>query len=305
MQYGITKLFLGYKNFLEISGDEFEEVKTAKRSLLEMLSIEEKLNLILENHAEFERELLGLGLNHMMFFSYGWSTFQNEIHLINRRLINLLTTCRLYMDQIPHNVNSIYGEGAGLARIVKEKMSHEYDSNLSYRVVEALRNYVQHRGLPIYGLEYNMTRKDVASPLLKHIVTPTLSVARLKEEKKFKAAVLKELEALGDEIDIKPLVRQYIDSIGRIHLSIRDLVASDVARWEHTILEIQNRFTETFSDDPSGLAMVACQDLETFTESTQIFDDFIKHRQWLAQKNRFLTHHSLGIITNEVRSHDA
>jgi hypothetical protein len=154
---------------------------------------------------------------------------------ISSKLKNLLTTCRLYMDQIPHNINSIYKEGVGFSHITKGKMNEEYDSSLSYRVLEALRNFVQHRGLPIDGLEYKMIRLDPASPFLKYVVTPTLNISRLKEEKKFKRAVLKDLAELGHTIDIKFLVREYLDSIGRIHLSIRDLVADDVAKWEETI----------------------------------------------------------------------
>jgi len=95
MQYGITKLLIGSNNCLDISQEEFEEAKIAKHSLVEVLSIEEKHNLILDNYAEYESELLGLGLKRMLFSDRNWSSFESEIHIVGRRLINLLTTCRL------------------------------------------------------------------------------------------------------------------------------------------------------------------------------------------------------------------
>jgi len=300
MQYGITKHFVGYKNFLEISKDEFNEAKAASRNLLEVLSIEEKFNLVLENYVEYEREMLGLSLSHLVFFSFDWSSLQNDIQSINRRLINLLTTCRLYMDHIPHNMNSIYGSGSGLTETIERRKSQEYDSSLSYRVMEALRNYVQHRGLPISSLQYHMNRQDTPSGTVKHMVTPSLSVRTLKEEKGFKASVVKELEQLGNDVDIKPMVRDYLDSIGRLHLFVRNLFASDAAKWEGTISQIQNRFRTAFGDDLSGLAIVR-KEPGNRSERIQIFDDVIERRQWFAEKNRMLARYSTNIITNEVK----
>lgn len=102
MQYGITKRLIGHQNFLEISRENFDEAKMAHDCLGEALRIEEKFNIILENYREFESELLSLCLNFAIFSDRTWSSFQNEIHIVNRRVLNLLTTSRLYVDQIPH-----------------------------------------------------------------------------------------------------------------------------------------------------------------------------------------------------------
>ena len=56
---------------------------------------------------------------------------------ISSKLINLLTTCRLYMNQIPDNINSIYKEGVGFSHITKGKMNEEYDSSLSYPIINS------------------------------------------------------------------------------------------------------------------------------------------------------------------------
>src|ERR1044072_2560892 len=113
MQYGITKLVISCNHLLEISRQEFDEARFAKRSLVDALGIEEKLDIVLENYAEYEKELLELSLKNAIFSDRNWSSFQTERRAIDRRLVNLLTACRLYVDQIPHDVNSIYGGGAG------------------------------------------------------------------------------------------------------------------------------------------------------------------------------------------------
>jgi hypothetical protein len=302
MQYGITRTVMSCERFLEISPNEFELGKMAARSLAKVLDIEQKLNIVLDNYFEFESELMLLSLQDILFAGRTWSSFQTERDKINRRLINLLTTCRLYEDQILHNVNSIYGTKLGKAALVKKRMSQEYDSNLGCRVLKALRNYVQHRALPIYHLTYGRSRLEYESgPHGKHTITPTLSVAKLKEEGGFKRSVLKELEAEGNLIDLKPLIRLYMESIGRLHLFIRDLLADDISKWDSKILEIQKSFRDGSAEDQLGLVIVSRDDEGTTVESIFIIEDVIKYRKWLTRKNRSLTRYNFHFVSSESK----
>jgi 5-keto 4-deoxyuronate isomerase len=149
MRYELTKLITSCNHHVEISHEYFETLKSKKEFLIEALFVEEKFNLVLENYSEFELELLGNSVRNMLFHDFEWSSGVNDIHSINRRIINLLTTCRLYMDQVCHNIHTIYGSGSAQAIAFKTQSSNEYDSVFGYRVMEAMRNYVQHRGLPI------------------------------------------------------------------------------------------------------------------------------------------------------------
>ena len=217
-----------------ISNKDFDLLRTARTHLFKALSIEEKLNLVLENYAEFEQELFNCSVNNMLFQSGDWSSSIDEIHTVNRRIINLLTTGRLYVDQVFHNICSIYGADSEQEKVVKKQTSQEYDSNLpGYRVMEAMRNYVQHRELPIRGLSKNMRRIENGSEVfMKNTIKLSIDINTLSEDKKFKKKVLTELQSLGESVEFTPLVRQYLGSIGNIHLKIRELLSSDVLVWE-------------------------------------------------------------------------
>lgn len=305
MRYGITKTVLSCNNFIEVSRDEYETARAAKQKLAEALNIEEKINFVLENYVEYEQELLHSSLDYMMFSGRDWSSSIDEIHTINRRLINLLTTCRLYIDQTKHDINSIF-EDASQLESLKREMSREYDSNFGYRVFEALRNYVQHRSFPIHRMGHASKRIETESGIfVKHTVAPRIDVTRLKEDEKFKRSVLNELQGLGDYVDIKPLLRQYIESLARIHTFIRNLLADKVAEWDDVILGIRKLYQPAHGDDLLGLAIVALDESDKITETVYIFDDLIKRRQWLMQKNRLVMNLSLHIITNEVETDDA
>src|SRR6266849_1778491 len=128
--------FIGPWPFVDISAQEFELVKTAKHNLFVLLGVEEKFNLVIGNYLEYEQELLNLALVHMASHNPTWSSFHDAKALINRRLANLLTVSRLYIDQVKHDISSIYGKNASTTIQVRQAFSEQYDRLFGYRVME-------------------------------------------------------------------------------------------------------------------------------------------------------------------------
>ena len=88
-----------------IEQSRFYEVKKARNVCLLAVAVEEKFKLLLDNFAEFEFELLRLAEEYLI-----WPvsiTLRDRDHFramqerlrVDRRLVNLLTSCRLYLDQ--------------------------------------------------------------------------------------------------------------------------------------------------------------------------------------------------------------
>ena len=116
------------------------------------------------------------------------------LNQIIRRLINLLSTGRLYLDQSIHNLNNISSIKSINIEEIKTEKNKQYDQYLGYRVMEALRNYVQHRGYPIQSLTYNnkLVGKDPNGRVL-FSTTPYIHVQEFEKDNKFKKEVLKEI----------------------------------------------------------------------------------------------------------------
>jgi hypothetical protein len=270
-----------------ISPENFDQLKSAKESLLETMFIEEKFNLILENYAEFELELLNHSLRRILFHDFDWLTTVDKMHSINRKIINLLTTCRLYIDQVKHNINKIYGSDSQQTQILKSQLSHEYDSVFGYQVMEAMRNYVQHRNLPINQISTNMRWIEIEDKrFCKHTVKLNINVEDISKDKKFKASVLSKLQEQGSLVEFIPLMRQYLESIGRVHLKIREILKSDLARWESEIYQAITLCKKSPDDEIFYISASASpDDSNTSVETVEIFDDFIKRRQTFERKN--------------------
>ena len=139
-------------------------------------------------------------------------------------------------------------------------MSFEYDSNLNYRVMDALRNFVQHRGFPLSGCKYIAKRindADDSEPDLLYTIMPYLNLDQIKADKKFKKKVADEMQGLGDVIDMKPIIRGFISSIGNVHQKVRQVLKDDICVWENYWFEIIQRFKNEFGIKEENISLYA------------------------------------------------
>lgn len=303
MNYGLKRYVLGSSSFVEISEEEYSNIKSAKVNLLEALFIEEKFDVVIENYLELEIGFLEISAGYMVLRNLSYNRFYNEKNLINRRLINLLSACRSYLDQTRHHLHNIFGTDSEIVKKIEEFKNQQYDQCFGYRIMEALRNYVQHRGFPISSVTNIM--KSIESKSGNRILfslAPQICPEDLEEDKQFKKTVLEELKSSGDKIDIKPLMRDYIAALGSVHENIRTLLKEKVTYWTQTILTSMDQFKEKYPKEPSelGLAAVVRNEDGTYAEPVHLFKEFMEYRQQLEKKNSSLTTLGKRYVSNEV-----
>ena len=142
LRYAIMSGVMDGSKPIYIPKDEFTDLKRTQERLRSVLDIEATFDLLLENYAEFEEDFLCLSLRLSLFGEQGE---RPEVYReMNRRLMNLLSSARLYLDQIPRELGSFYGKESKQTETVNQSISRQYDSSLAYRALEALRNHAQH-----------------------------------------------------------------------------------------------------------------------------------------------------------------
>jgi len=241
--------------------------------------------------------------HHMVRGSETHTELHGELNQITRRIINLLSTGRLYLDQSIHNLNNISSIKLKNIEEIKKEKNKQYDQYLDYRVMEALRNYVQHRGYPIQGLTYNnrLVGKDPNKRNLFSI-TPYIQTLKLEKDNKFKKRVQKEIKQLGEKIDLKPLMREYVEALWNIHAKIRELLKSDILEWEQLFQNTTNKFQSKNSKIRSiiGLSAVKQNEDGSYIDSIEIDKFIIEYRQELQRKNSTFINLSKRYVTNEI-----
>lgn len=298
MKYGITQLVSGCDTFVQISEVEFERIRTARESLFTVLSIEEKLEYVIENFRELELECLDIALDEITRWTSDWSRGIGNVHRVSRRIANFVATCRMYFDQVSQHVRELFGRDSNEVALLKKSRSEAYDSALSYRFLEALRNYVQHCDLAIHGLKMHTKRVDenATSSSVIHFVVPQVTLASI-DRKHFKSSVLDEMiEANGATIDLRQPLREYIDAVGRIHLIVRGMYQTRVDVWESEMTVAIRRFRESSSDKDASFVYVV-----TATEDdNSIFDAFLVRRKELVAKNKQPIYFARRFVTGQL-----
>jgi len=230
--YCLRTWAIGSKPELPIDQARYLALRMATRAQRLFLNFEEKLDLLLANYSELEQELLSLALRNSIQRNLDWSQGSADRLLVNRRLANLLSTTRLYVDHASHELNVAASAQPLLGNVSpRAYFGREYDVSLGYRVMEALRNHVQHRSIPVASLTYE-SRVDEHSggSLFLFSVSLNLDLEALRQDSDFKKEVLDQLERLPEtEVDLVLFVRQHVEGIARAHLAIREAIAPAVA----------------------------------------------------------------------------
>jgi hypothetical protein len=171
--------------------------------------------------------------------------------------------------------------------------------------MEGLRNHMQHRGFLIGKLKRGgkWVENEGSKYLLNHMI-PYIVCSPILSNKKVKEAVRKELEDLQDEdiIDVRPLIREYIECIGMIHESLRESLKSDIDEWEKTYNGRLNDCRSTSPDRDIEFLFYAVEVNESgcWENRVPMNTRFIERRKQLEKKNSAYKNLSLCFVSNVI-----
>ncbi len=248
-------------------------------------------------------ELMATTMDRILHRIRGWSLFMDEKNQINRKLANLLSAGRLYIDHLPHHINNMFGENSTQLRDINNEIKVRYDGNLGFRVMEAIRNYMLHRGFVIDSLTHNSSR-DEATGFANNVVIPMIDITELEADSRFKRRVLQELKPYGDTADIRPFVRNYVASIGVIQEKVRNIIEKDTVYWEKTVRSMISKYpvSKEGKTDIVGLVVVCIKDSKWVPDSrVYLFLDFINRWKDLVSKCQLLGYLPKQVVTNVAK----
>jgi hypothetical protein len=281
---------------VEISPVEFDRIAEARDKLVRVSMIEEKFIMVLENFIEFEKQLHGLTLQQAVYLRVDWSEFQDAIYIVNRRLMNLLASCRLYLDQVSHDVSRLFGRHSVVLQTFKIARSHEFDNTLGFMMMEALRNHLQHHSIAVQELSFPGKRHEQDGEVtFHHGIQPHLRVTELRENDRLTQKVRERLASLDDRVCITPWVKEYVEGLSRVHEALHTAMIEHVDQWDAELSSMLERGSKAFGE--SSLGYVAVRIGEGGRE-VQVFPEFIKRRRMQRHRTRLAGRMTKTVITN-------
>jgi hypothetical protein len=280
---------------LRISRREFEQLKSARNTLVAAFPFEENYDLLLGNYQALEMFALSIAGASLLRRVGGYQEFYDVRTEMNRHMVNLMTSARMFVDQIPQRISACGHDPEPIRAALRAR----YDATFEYRFMEALRNFVQHRGIAVHAMSFGsswMPRGDRERQ--EYSVSCFALRSELADDPKFKKSVLVECP---EKVDLLRACRVYLEGLGSAHhlarglldasiTSARELTARTITRYE--------RFTKT-----SSLALEAvAENAGKVTERVPVLLKWEEVRIELARRNGSLVNLPRRYVTSASES---
>ncbi|GLO69531.1 hypothetical protein MACH17_10480 [Phaeobacter inhibens] len=229
-----------------IDGEQFpidpelhQTLSKAITTVVSAMEIEELFQVFAHSFLNLEEDILKLSLEYAYIErddrEHSDNFFNKVRRRLNVRIITILTAFQSYDDQ----TNRILIHASHLPKVQqanKAARASAFDDNFSYRVCTALRNYAQHRDLPLGGFDigaradfscdkHGKVRKDS----FRYDVSPWLNVTKLKGSSQTKRNLKNELEQIYHKyIDLKWLLRSFVSAVYHRHETLRQHLKAEV-----------------------------------------------------------------------------
>jgi len=290
MPYHLIERLLNPAAPIEAEASDFDAIARARLATTRALAIEDKYSLVLQNYFEFEQQLHRLALENLLYHSNRWTDFVDDIRDVNRVLMNLLGAQRMYVDQIPQHLNTVFAPSEAQAKTFVAATRTEFDGSRGYRIMYTLRNHAQHGEFPVQSL--SLGSKWLEEGQLRHCSHTATAFAHrddLVQNKDLNAKVRSEFSAMPEKIDLSPLVRENISSFARLHRIVREELRPRLEESDIVLRTAYARFEEHAGRKPIGLFIVQSGDDGAEIDSHSVFLEGIDRRVRLEQESATMT----------------
>ena len=206
---------------------------------------------------------------------------------LDRRLVNLLTACRLYLDQTDRGILKLYGESSCELSDWREFRHVLYNENWGYRLMEEVRNHIQHKGLPVHHIAQDMAEVEgKIEGYSQYVIIPEAETAIFAEDPKFKKTVLAELQKKGKTIDLRGPARDYVSCLVRLHVKVRSILAEKNQKDRSVFEAAASEFSTIREQLIRCPSVIAVNDDGTSMEEIALMTATLDYYDFLKKRNR-------------------
>jgi hypothetical protein len=300
-KYTVRILTYDFHREVELDQSRFDELQQAQQCLHEAYAIEVKYEILRLNYLDLEKECLNITSDYILRdYNSQIDTshkFGCDIHLaFNRRMINLLTSTKLYCDQIKGHIRKIIpNDQVTVDSIFLAESKKHYE----FRFMEKLRNHVQHAGLATHSVSINSRLTSERKQEYKISIFSHKTELERNRNGNRDTSYKQVLNDMPEKVELMNFSRVYVESINKIHCDIRQLLVQKVEEFRQLIEKQIEECKSLNYSSSQELRAVCNQDLEVIDIVPLVLesDDF---RKELAIKNKRLIDLTKKYVSSSV-----
>lgn len=286
--------FLTPPPLLEIEEYEYLLLERSRPVLNAAFSFEENYDLLVGNYLELENSTLTLTAESIVRQRHEYQDMFELRAELNRRMVNFLSSARLFVDQLPQRI----GECGGNKEEIKSKLKIEYDASFEYRFMEALRNHVQHSGSAVHSLSIGSKWQPPGEKIRNVFNFQAFTEKRfLILDKTFKKPTLDECP---DKVATLIATRRYLESLSAVHDFARQRIERPVAEARKAFSEAIEKYVKFSNESAIGLTAYASGARDS-SKGVAIFLDWDEVRIKLSKRNHNLKNLSKSVVSSSAQ----
>jgi hypothetical protein len=289
---------LGESPELLIDNEKYSLLRESKRILGEAFKIEEEYEMVVLNYIDLEKEAINFSISYMVRTYRGYIDHFDARIALNIRLMNLLTSIRLYKDRLSTHCGACLPQETGVKERVDLLFSTEYDNNFDFRFMEALRNYSQHYDTPVHVSGFGGRRTSLDdSGQFEYYSNFTVTKQLLISDGHFKRPILDEMP---DEVNLISASRGYIEAVSSVHDSVRKMISDSVKKARSLIQSTLDDYKAIYKKDIIGLNAYAF-DGDKEMDEISLFLNWDDIRIQLIKRNNQLGNLKKRYVTGQIQ----
>lgn len=275
--YWLRQSIIGPQNPVNLTEDEYLDISSARRTLRDAKYFEERYEMLLGNFLDVEMFFSSYALESAISVSYKYDDLSVVFMDANRRVMNLLTTFKSYIDQTPRDfkdsVTSFKQEFVDITR-------KAFDRSQSYRFISGLRNHVQHYSPPVHRIKGSAKSEQWPKP-----VNFIVEAKYLREDPDFKHKILDDFD---EEIDLRAQIRKFMVEMSEIHIHLRAKVEGEIDSARLKFARTIERYKQHQTDVSSVPGLTICKKTgEKLSDVQSVMLSWDDTRISIAGKNRY------------------
>jgi len=279
---------------LEITEENYYEIKISLNALSAARSIEEKYDVLIENYIQLEQDISAICARSMIRRVRGYSDIADIIRKLNVRVSTLLSAAKMYTDHLYFDITAISKVEKTSEKFVKKLIKKRRDEDRYFRLVEGIRNYSQHCSMPVSSItlggqwhEAGDKAKGTCGYTMK-IYTSKNDLSGIRELRK------NTLGEFDEQIDLKFALGRYFSALGDIHIQTREHIEQSIDECRSTVEEWMKKYSQ-FMDSQQLLDISAIR-----VENNKIEEEVHVHLNW-DDVRRSLVDQNKGLSDLSVR----
>jgi len=217
---------------------EYKTLNSHEKKLQRLISVINLLKAMRYNYQDYHENLSFLSQKYYRQTNVIPTDIDESKLQINKSMLNILSMFRTNLDHLDSFHSNYFGSNSIEREYFKKLLSSIFDSSWVYRFMYKLRNYSQHRGVPIdyFTVSFEETEKSIEK--LEGLIIQFDRDNLLRNYDSWSNHVINGQKEKEERFDVNPILDEFMSEFEQIESYVIDMIKNELKSTRNMISRI-------------------------------------------------------------------